>query len=34
VRKLGVSEALRQAVAAKPPAGGPCTHNWMYGIGG
>jgi len=28
------AEALRQAVAAKPEAGGPCTHDWMYGIGG
>ena len=34
VRKLGASQALRQAVAAKPAAGGPCTHNWMSGIGG
>ncbi|HUS57146.1 MAG TPA: radical SAM protein [Planctomycetota bacterium] len=34
VRKLGALGALRQAVAAKPQAGGPCTHNWMFGIGG
>jgi len=34
VRKLGAREALRRAVAAKPQSGGPCTHNWMAGIGG
>ena len=34
VRRLGAKQALAQAVAQKPEAGGPCTHNWMYGIGG
>ena len=34
VRLLGPAEALRQAVAVKPQAGGPCSHNWMHGIGG
>ena len=34
VRALGPAEAIRQAVAAKPQAGGPCKHNWMHGIGG
>ena len=34
IRQLGVQEALRRAVAEKPRAGGPCKHNWMYGIGG
>ena len=34
VRKLGVAEAIRQAVSQKPKAGGPCKHSWMYGIGG
>lgn len=34
VRELGPAEAIAQAVAAKPQAGGPCSHNWMHGIGG
>ena len=34
VRELGAAEALRRATEAKPPAGGPCEHNWMHGIGG
>ncbi len=34
VRELGVSQALEQAIWEKPAAGGPCTHNWMHGIGG
>ncbi len=34
VRQLGPSEALRQAAAMKPEVGGPCSHNWMHGIGG
>jgi GTP 3',8-cyclase len=34
VRELGAAEALRRAIAEKPEAGEPCTHNWMYGIGG
>ena len=34
VREFGAAEALRQAIAAKPVAGGPCEHNWMHGIGG
>ncbi len=34
VRRLGPAEALRRAMAEKPEAGGPCEHNWMYGIGG
>ncbi len=34
VRKLGAAQALTQAIREKPAAGGPCTHNWMYGIGG
>ena len=34
VRALGPAEAIRQAVDAKPEAGGPCSHNWMHGIGG
>ena len=34
VRELGPAEAIRQAVQAKPQAGGPCSHNWMHGIGG
>ena len=34
VRALGPAEAIRRAVAAKPRAGGPCSHNWMHGIGG
>ena len=34
VRKLGPVEAIRRAVADKPEAGGPCTHNWMGSIGG
>ena len=34
VRQLGVQQALQQALAGKPECGGPCTHNWMHGIGG
>ncbi|NIA16932.1 MAG: radical SAM protein [Planctomycetes bacterium] len=34
IRRLGAEAALRQAVAGKPQAGGPCEHNWMHGIGG
>jgi GTP 3',8-cyclase len=34
VRELGPQEALRQAIEAKPEAGGRCTRNWMHGIGG
>lgn len=34
VRQLGPKQALLQALANKPQAGGPCTHDWMYGIGG
>ena len=34
VRQLGSKQALRQAVAGKPEAGGPCTHNLMHRIGG
>ena len=34
VRELGPAEAIRRAVDAKPEAGGPCSHNWMHGIGG
>lgn len=34
VRELGAAEALRRAVESKPEAGGPCSHNWMHGIGG
>jgi len=34
VRTLGAAEALRLAVETKPEAGGPCSHNWMHGIGG
>lgn len=34
VRELGPAGALSKAVRRKPRAGGPCTHNWMYGIGG
>jgi len=34
VRALGPAEAIRRAVDAKPEAGGPCSHNWMHGIGG
>jgi cyclic pyranopterin phosphate synthase len=34
VRQLGPAEALRQALDKKPEAGGPCSHNAMYGIGG
>ena len=34
VRQLGPKEAIQQAVAQKPEAGGPCSHNLMYQIGG
>ncbi len=33
-RLLGPRQAIQQAVAEKPKAGGPCEHNWMHGIGG
>ena len=34
VRKIGPEKAIRDAIAQKPEAGGPCTHNWMHSIGG
>ena len=34
VRELGAAEALRQAISAKPEAGGVCSHDWIRGIGG
>ena len=34
VRELGAAQALERAIQQKPQAGGPCTHNWMHGIGG
>jgi len=34
VRGSSAKRAIRQAIAAKPSAGGPCEHNWMHGIGG
>ncbi len=34
VRQLGPKQAIQQAVAQKPEAGGPCTHNLMHQIGG
>lgn len=34
VRQSGSRQALQQAVAHKPAAGGPCTHNLMHQIGG
>jgi cyclic pyranopterin phosphate synthase len=34
VRQLGPKHALELAVAHKPQAGGPCTHNLMQRIGG
>ena len=34
IRRLGPKQAIQQAVAEKPEAGGPCLHNWMHGIGG
>lgn len=34
VRELGAEQALRQAVAHKPKAGGPCAHNWIRAAGG
>ena len=34
VRRLGAKQALQRSLAQKLEAGGPCTHNWMYGIGG
>jgi cyclic pyranopterin phosphate synthase len=33
-RLLGPRQAIQQAVAEKPKAGGPCTHNLMHQIGG
>lgn len=34
VRLLGPEHALRNAITAKPAAGGPAEHDWMRGIGG
>ncbi len=34
VRELGAAQSLERAIQQKPAAGGPCTHNWMCGIGG
>ncbi len=34
VRQLGPEQAIQQAVAQKPEAGGPCAHNVMHQIGG
>ncbi len=34
VRQWGPEEALRRAIAEKPAAGGPCTHNWIRAVGG
>ncbi len=34
VRELGTRSAIERAIREKPEAGAPCTHNWMYGIGG
>jgi cyclic pyranopterin phosphate synthase len=34
VRKLGPREAFRQAVAAKPVKGQPCSRQWMGEVGG
>lgn len=34
VRQSGPEQALEQAVAHKPAAGGPCTNNLMHQIGG
>jgi len=34
IRELGAAQALEQAIRQKPATGGPCTHNWMHGIGG
>jgi cyclic pyranopterin phosphate synthase len=34
VRELGAREALVQAVAQKPAAGGPCADNWIRAVGG
>ena len=34
IRELGAAQALERAIREKPEAGGPCTHNWMHGIGG
>jgi len=34
VRELGAREALRRAVAEKPPTGTSCTEGLMHGIGG
>ena len=34
VRELGPEEAIKKALEAKPESGGPCSHNWMNGIGG
>lgn len=34
VRTLGMEKALEYAISQKPEAGGPCSHNWIHGIGG
>ncbi|HUW33886.1 MAG TPA: radical SAM protein [Planctomycetota bacterium] len=34
VRQLGPEQALLLAIRNKPKSGGPCSHNWMHGIGG
>jgi cyclic pyranopterin phosphate synthase len=34
VRQLGHKQALKAAIAQKPKAGGPCSHNLMHQIGG
>jgi cyclic pyranopterin phosphate synthase len=34
VRDLGIQEALRRAILAKPQAGGPCSRNWIRAVGG
>jgi cyclic pyranopterin phosphate synthase len=34
VRELGAAQALAAAVSNKPEAGGPCSHDWIRGIGG
>jgi GTP 3',8-cyclase len=34
IREIGPELALESALLQKPASGGPCTHNWMRGIGG
>lgn len=34
IREAGPEIALESALFQKPVSGGPCTHNWMRGIGG